>query len=699
MATQTKIPLTVSNPWWGHDPSDKQLEALWAYDECPDLFYGGAACPGKTSYLLMAAVQYVHYPHYRALILRKTYADLSLPDAIMDRAISWWDGVDGARFSHVDKKCYFPSGAQVQFGYLASPRDHLRYQGAAVHFVGIDEASQIPSRQLEYLHSRIRRAIGDPIPLRYRLASNPGDVSHDWLKDTYVNGADGYRVVYLPGLMTDNPGLDVGEYRKQLAHLDPVTRKQLEEGDWDVQLSGGVLDVMKLRRFTAGEFSQRVRYWDFAATEQKEGVDPDWTAGVLMGVEDGEYQVQDVQRFREGPAEVEVRVKAQAQIDGPSVPVRYEEEPGSAGKIVTDHYARHVLQGYDFRGVRSSGPKPERARPLAAAISNGLVSLRSEAPWVRDLTNEMRSFPLGTHDDQVDAMSGAMTALTQQDRVQSVLPRSLVQLCVDAYRKYEGEIVHSVEAERPFVGFRIAETNADHTSMVTRAGPAIMAAEQWDEPYTATLERVDRHCREVGAVALYYDAGGSGAGIRTNLRQLWLEQQLPQYPVFGVNFGAAVEGADTEFVRDQTNAQYFARRSSQMAWTLRLRATRTKRLMEGEDIDLGTCLFINPAIEGLEGFLAQLAQPEYDETTTGKVEIDKSPDDAPSPDLFDAACLAVSHDSRSGLRPAFGLQRQYPDLKSFRHCPVPALKAGRPAALVSRPSWLSQHLFPGQWQS
>ena len=27
------------------------------------------------------------YPHYRALILRKTYADLSLPDAIMDRAI------------------------------------------------------------------------------------------------------------------------------------------------------------------------------------------------------------------------------------------------------------------------------------------------------------------------------------------------------------------------------------------------------------------------------------------------------------------------------------------------------------------------------------------------------------------------------------------------------------------------------------
>ena len=58
----------------------------------------------------MAAVQYVQHPHYRALLLRKTYADLSLPDAIMDRAISWWDGVEGARFSYSDKTCYFPSG-------------------------------------------------------------------------------------------------------------------------------------------------------------------------------------------------------------------------------------------------------------------------------------------------------------------------------------------------------------------------------------------------------------------------------------------------------------------------------------------------------------------------------------------------------------------------------------------------------------
>ena len=76
---------------------------------------------------------------------------------------------------------------------------------------------------------------------------------------------------------------------------------------------------------------------------------------------------------------------------------------------------------------------------------------------------------MGTHDDQVDGMSGAVTALTQQDRIQSVLPRSMVQLCVDAYQKYEREIGRLVAAERPFVGFQhFRDWGTDRTSMETR---------------------------------------------------------------------------------------------------------------------------------------------------------------------------------------------------------------------------------------
>ena len=114
--------------------------------------------------------------------------------------------------------------------------------------------------------------------------------------------------------------------------------------------------------------------------------------------------------------------------------------------------------------------------------------------------------------------------------------------------------------------------------MVTRRGPVIVAAEQWDVSALDSLERVDRHCREVSAPwASTTTQEGPGPVSVPVLRQMWRERQLSQYPVFGVNFGAAPEGGNMEFVRGQTNAQYFARRSSQLGWSLRLRAVRTKR--------------------------------------------------------------------------------------------------------------------------
>ena len=74
----------------------------------PDLFYGGAAGPGKTSFLLMAAVQYVHYPHYRALdTSARPMPDLSLPDAL-NKAISVLERCARcARFNNQEKRLPF----------------------------------------------------------------------------------------------------------------------------------------------------------------------------------------------------------------------------------------------------------------------------------------------------------------------------------------------------------------------------------------------------------------------------------------------------------------------------------------------------------------------------------------------------------------------------------------------------------------
>src|SRR5262245_19963818 len=73
--------------WIPHEPHPRQ--GLFLDIEAEEAFYGGAAGGGKSDALLIAALQYVDQPGYAALLLRRTYADLTLPEALMARAREW----------------------------------------------------------------------------------------------------------------------------------------------------------------------------------------------------------------------------------------------------------------------------------------------------------------------------------------------------------------------------------------------------------------------------------------------------------------------------------------------------------------------------------------------------------------------------------------------------------------------------------
>lgn len=218
------------------EPTERQREFL-ACDKFEAL-YGGAAGGGKSSALLMAAAQYVHEPGYAALLLRRTYADLALPGAIMDRSKEWWHGK--AEWNDKDKRWTFPSGATITFGYLDNDRDRFRYQGAELQFLGFDELTQFPEQWYRYLLSRLRRLHGVSVPLRARAASNPGGIGHDWVRRRFVESGGDTSRRFVPATLDDNPHLDATSYREALAQLDPTTRKQLLEGIW-VRDSGGLV--------------------------------------------------------------------------------------------------------------------------------------------------------------------------------------------------------------------------------------------------------------------------------------------------------------------------------------------------------------------------------------------------------------------------------------------------------------------------
>ena len=93
-AVDQLMPGVVGNryiPHWPHPPQARFLGMhIGRGRRVFEALFGGSAGGGKSDALLMGAAQFVHVPGFAALILRRTFQDLSLPGAIMDRAISWW---------------------------------------------------------------------------------------------------------------------------------------------------------------------------------------------------------------------------------------------------------------------------------------------------------------------------------------------------------------------------------------------------------------------------------------------------------------------------------------------------------------------------------------------------------------------------------------------------------------------------------
>jgi len=149
------------------------------------------------------------------------------------------------------------------------------------------------------------------------------------------------------------------------------------------------------------------RGWDFAASAGK----GDYSAGVRLGVDgQGIWWVTDVRRGQWAPDERDGYLRQAAQLDGPAVKIRMAQDPGQAGVDQALRLTR-MLAGYSIRSERVSGDKATRASGLAAQINAGNVRLVRGA-WNSDFLEELRQFPQGKNDDQVDAAADAFNELT-----------------------------------------------------------------------------------------------------------------------------------------------------------------------------------------------------------------------------------------------------------------------------------------------
>lgn len=377
-----------------------------------EAFYGGAAGGGKSDALLMGALQYVDVPGYNALILRRTFDELALPEAIMARSLEWLMGTD-AVWNSAAHRWTFPSGATLTFGHVQHQQDRFKYQGAAFQYIAFDELTEFEEIVYRFLFSRLRRLEGFHVPLRMRSASNPGGLGHEWVKRRFIDEGMAHGRPFIPAKVQDNPHLDQNEYIQSLMNLDPLTRKRLLDGDWSVRPMGAMFrqEWFKIVDQMPAPITKIVRVWDFAATEDEGGNDPDWTAGVKMALlSNRQLAILDIERFRKTAGDVEKHVEAAALRDGRPCKIVIKQEPGSSGKTVVFYYKRRLL-GYTVEGVPDTGSKEDRAGPLASQAQIGNVLLL-RGSWNGDFLDEAAQFPTkGAHDDQIDSAATGLERL------------------------------------------------------------------------------------------------------------------------------------------------------------------------------------------------------------------------------------------------------------------------------------------------
>ena len=399
-----------------HNPMENPKQQAFLLLNCKEAFYGGAAGGGKSDALLMAALQYVDIPGYNAILFRKTFQELSLAGALLDRAKEWLHPFRNTGEIHWNEKTHvytFPSGATLTFGYLEHLNDRFRYQSAEFQFIGFDELTEFERSNYTYLFSRLRRLKGVSIPLRMRSASNPGGIGHDWVKRRFLLIGKG---IFIPALMEDNKFLDIDSYEESLAELDSITKEQLRYGNWDVKQEGSMFDRKWFEIIkpydVPQEYINKVRYWDLAASDPKtsKSKDPAWTAGLKMSEQNGIYYIEDIVRIRKTPGVVENTIRATAKFDGYTTDIWMEQEPGSAGVNTIDHYSREILKDFTFRGQKETGAKALRAMKPSAAAEQGRIKL-VEGAWNDDFLDELEVFPGGRYKDQADALSGAYDKL------------------------------------------------------------------------------------------------------------------------------------------------------------------------------------------------------------------------------------------------------------------------------------------------
>ena len=251
-----------------YEPQPRQ--ELLHLTKARQILYGGAAGGGKSKALRWDAITFcLQNPGCQAYLFRRTLNELQ-KNHIVKLKQEFPDHLGLGRYSETHRAEQFSNGSVLYFCFCEKEKDVEIYQGAEMHWAGIDEAGQMTPYMIGYIKTRNR--LGDWKPQkdagilpRFVLTSNPGGPSHSYLKSIFIEKSPpeklfydetmkhpnkpedkGWLSIFIPARMSDNKFIDE-DYAASFGALPPELAKALREGDWDAVVGQALHTLSRTR--------------------------------------------------------------------------------------------------------------------------------------------------------------------------------------------------------------------------------------------------------------------------------------------------------------------------------------------------------------------------------------------------------------------------------------------------------------------
>lgn len=233
-------------------------QSLMYMTSAQEVFFGGAAGPGKSYGLRACAVIYCSLiGGLQVFFFRRSYPDLIKSHVEGPKGLRSMLAplVRGGSVEIVEGEVRFWNGSKIFLCHCKDEDDKYNYLSSEIHLLCIDELTTFTETIYRFLRSRVR-CVGLSIPEEFRgmfprilCASNPANIGHQWVKRTFIDPASPGKIwraskeeggmlrQFIPAKLDDNPSLKKDDpfYENRLSGLgSPRLVQAYREGRWDI---------------------------------------------------------------------------------------------------------------------------------------------------------------------------------------------------------------------------------------------------------------------------------------------------------------------------------------------------------------------------------------------------------------------------------------------------------------------------------